>query len=1574
MIDISYSISADTLSIAEGNSGSRALTFTVSRSGAIQDTSSIDYTISGSASSGSDFNNIGGNSGAAGLSGTISFSAGEEEKTITLHMVGDTTFERNESITIGLSNATASNGTATISTADATSTIVNDDAAPPASDLTGVVFTAGPDLAISNEGWRLESVIQALEGDDIIIGEGISLGAGSAGFGRSGTLDTGAGDDSITATITSDSTFALSINILSKLIAGSGNDFISGLSKGFSGYGLSSSGLIDTGEGNDSITGASNGSKDVFTGGAAISNTGTIETGIGNDSITTFGIWSYGFLSFGMTKTGSGNDSIASSVTGYYSAIRNADSSQSLGVIDTGAGSDTITASSNGTAIDNDGSIITGDGNDSITGIGTESREVLNKGYSYGYGIISYNGTIDTGNGNDTITGSGWGLGGYGIFCSNRIDTGSGNDVVDALVGGFAGRGLINLGDGDDTLKGFGFVTQWGTGLFDAGLGSDRLLIGEAGTYTISAQADQSGFYSLRKDSNLMLIKSFEFLGNANDGTQFSFAPGTSFTIDPATTKIVFSSIHTVSNVSLGFTGLGYAIKVGSTNPIQISNAGTNASPTSPGGGWSAIAAAANGTGFDLYLKNTNGSYEIWNLNGVGIQSGSKAITATEFYAAEASLSNDLNGDSYVGNPFAAIKTVGSVVLGSNANGYALKVGSADPIQITYADTNASPTSPGGGWSAIATAANETGFDLYLKNTSGSYGLWRLDGAGVLTGNKPLTVSEFYAAEISLSNDLNGDGQTGFSFSPAKTIGTVQFGSSQHGYALKNGSNPLLSITNAGAVATEAGGWSALAATSSGNGYDLYWKHSNGTYAKWILNSSAALVSGALLSTADFLQAETSLGTDLDADGKTGFSFSPAKSIAAVQFGTTQLGYALKHGSNPLLSITNAGAVATEAGGWSALAAASSGNGYDLYWKHSYGTYAQWILNSSAALTSGFVISTADFLQAESNLATDLDGDGKTGFSFSPAKTIGTLQFGSSQLGYALKHGSNPLLSITNAGAVATEAGGWSALAAASSGNGYDLYWKHSNGTYAKWILNSSAGLTSGFVISTADFLQAETNLATDLDADGKTGFSFSPAKTIAAVQFGSTQLGYALINGSNPLLSITNAGAVATEAGGWSALAAAAAGDGYELYWKHSNGTYAKWILNSSAALTRGFVISTADFLQAETSLATDLDGDGKTGFSFSPAKTIGTVQFGSSQLGYALKNGNNPLLAITNADDVATEAGGWSGLAAAAAGNGYELYWKHSNGTYAKWILNSSAALTRGFVISTADFLQAETNLSTDLDADGSIGVTVTPSPSSTSTIYSGSFATPNEIDSYSVDVAPGTIISASITTPSQQSLYPLINLFDTSSSLLKGSLTYNKDFADLGMFDLITGKAMLKISTQTGFLGDYELKLSFTNRDAAKDEVVSLTNAQRLQAGLNPLTRNQLLESAAQTHVADMDASNRYLAHTGSNGSDPVTRIAATGYKGGWVDLGNGQLRTISSENAAAGQKTPAEVVNAWMNSPGHRAAILDPYTKEIGIGFEFDNEVGNITDQSYKIGTTYWVQNFGYPWQTGMQVWF
>jgi uncharacterized protein YkwD len=73
---------------------------------------------------------------------------------------------------------------------------------------------------------------------------------------------------------------------------------------------------------------------------------------------------------------------------------------------------------------------------------------------------------------------------------------------------------------------------------------------------------------------------------------------------------------------------------------------------------------------------------------------------------------------------------------------------------------------------------------------------------------------------------------------------------------------------------------------------------------------------------------------------------------------------------------------------------------------------------------------------------------------------------------------------------------------------------------------------------------------------------------------------------------------------------------------------------------------------------------------------------------------------------------------------------------------------------------------------------------------------------------------------------------------------------------------------------------------------------------------------------------------------------------------------QWRSISLENAASGQLSAADVVQGWMNSPGHRAAIMDAATKEIGVGFKYDAQTGQ----------TYWIQKFGTPWQTGMQRWF
>lgn len=106
-------------------------------------------------------------------------------------------------------------------------------------------------------------------------------------------------------------------------------------------------------------------------------------------------------------------------------------------------------------------------------------------------------------------------------------------------------------------------------------------------------------------------------------------------------------------------------------------------------------------------------------------------------------------------------------------------------------------------------------------------------------------------------------------------------------------------------------------------------------------------------------------------------------------------------------------------------------------------------------------------------------------------------------------------------------------------------------------------------------------------------------------------------------------------------------------------------------------------------------------------------------------------------------------------------------------------------------------------------------------------------------------------------------------------------------------------------------------------AEDEAIALTNAERAAAGLPPLAANAALTQAALAHAADQ-ASTGVMSHTGSDGSDPGTRIARSGFSG-----------STWGENVAAGYATAASVVAGWMGSPGHRANILNPGFTQIGL---------------------------------------
>ncbi|NCQ87286.1 MAG: hypothetical protein GPJ00_24105, partial [Microcystis aeruginosa W13-18] len=114
-------IAATNANQTEGNSGSKAFTFTVTRAVNTTGTNNVNWAVTGSGSNPANASDF---AGSVLPSGTVSFAAGETSKVITVNVLGDTTVELNENFTVTLSNAT--NG-ATITTATATGTINNDD-------------------------------------------------------------------------------------------------------------------------------------------------------------------------------------------------------------------------------------------------------------------------------------------------------------------------------------------------------------------------------------------------------------------------------------------------------------------------------------------------------------------------------------------------------------------------------------------------------------------------------------------------------------------------------------------------------------------------------------------------------------------------------------------------------------------------------------------------------------------------------------------------------------------------------------------------------------------------------------------------------------------------------------------------------------------------------------------------------------------------------------------------------------------------------------------------------------------------------------------------------------------------------------------------------------------------------------------------------------------------------------------------------------------------------------------------------------------------------------------------------
>ncbi len=142
-----------------------------------------------------------------------------------------------------------------------------------------------------------------------------------------------------------------------------------------------------------------------------------------------------------------------------------------------------------------------------------------------------------------------------------------------------------------------------------------------------------------------------------------------------------------------------------------------------------------------------------------------------------------------------------------------------------------------------------------------------------------------------------------------------------------------------------------------------------------------------------------------------------------------------------------------------------------------------------------------------------------------------------------------------------------------------------------------------------------------------------------------------------------------------------------------------------------------------------------------------------------------------------------------------------------------------------------------------------------------------------------------------------------------------------------------------------------------NALEQQMLDLINAERAKVGVDPLTFNDNLNGASEEHSKWMLQTNTF-SHTGPGGNSADQRMEAAGYKLEGNALAGENIGWQSERGAPGLADDVVQVHQGLMDSPGHRANILNPDYKEIGIGIER----GDFTDGS-TFDAIMVTQNFG-----------
>lgn len=215
----------------------------------------------------------------------------------------------------------------------------------------------------------------------------------------------------------------------------------------------------------------------------------------------------------------------------------------------------------------------------------------------------------------------------------------------------------------------------------------------------------------------------------------------------------------------------------------------------------------------------------------------------------------------------------------------------------------------------------------------------------------------------------------------------------------------------------------------------------------------------------------------------------------------------------------------------------------------------------------------------------------------------------------------------------------------------------------------------------------------------------------------------------------------------------------------------------------------------------------------------------------------------------------------------------------------------------------------------------------------------ASGSENDSTTADTARSTLaqetisISPSSSVNRSQSLHENSNVSTTTTTIRRTTAKAETAVTEQTTRKTTTGQTTRQTYAQT--TGQSASRTTTTTRattatqpDAAEDyrhAILRLVNQERTKAGLTALVLDDTVSRAAQIRAVEIIES---FSHTRPDGTSCFTALD---------EVGIISSRVARAENIAAGQQSPEDVMKGWMNSDGHRANILNPSLKKLGVGY-------------------------------------